>query len=81
MRKEFNIQQFLDSYSTNRNGTRKKKIKEFFIQYIKVLHQQKNLQDQALLLPSNNMCSIDQLNSIHLAEIIIVFENIDVSFS
>lgn len=39
MRKEFNIQQFLDSYSPNLNGTRKKKIKESFIQYIKLLHQ------------------------------------------
>jgi hypothetical protein len=36
-RKEFNIQEFLDPYSSNINGTRKKKIKECFIKYLKVL--------------------------------------------
>ena len=80
-RKEFNIQQFLDSYSPNINGTRKKKIKDCFIRYIKVLYQQQKLQNQALLLPSNQTANIHQLNSIHFGQTLIVFESIDVSFS
>jgi len=74
-------QKFLDSYSLNLNGTRQKNIKKFFIQYLKLLYKNKRLQDDALLLPSNNTCNIDQLNSMHLRETIIVFENINLSFT
>jgi hypothetical protein len=80
-RKEFNIQQFLDSYSSNISGTRKKNIKDCFIRHIKVLHEQQKLQNQALLFPSNQTVNIDQLNSIHLGQTFILFESIDVSFS
>lgn len=37
-RKEFNIQQFLNSYFLNLNGRRKKEIKDYFIRYRKVLY-------------------------------------------
>ena len=80
-RKEFNTQQFLYSYSSNINGTRKKNIKDCFVRHIKVLHEQQKLQNQALLFPSNQTVNIDQLNSIHLGQTLIVFESIDVSFS
>lgn len=80
-RKEFNIQQFLNSYFPDINGTRKKKIKDSFIKYIQILYQQQKLQNQALLLPSNQTININQLNSIHLSQTLIVFESIDVSFS
>ena len=88
-RKEFNIQQFLDSYSSNRNGTRKKKIKESFIQYLKVLQEQGKLHHE-VLFPSVNphykeksTCIINQLTSERLAfsETFVVFEIIDVTFS
>ncbi len=62
IRKEFNIQEFLHSYPSTLNSKRKKTIKEYFIRYIKVLHEQQKLQNQALLLPSNQTCNINQLN-------------------
>ena len=37
-RKEFNIQQFLDSYSWNLNVTGKKRIENSFTSYLKILH-------------------------------------------
>ena len=80
-RKEFNVQQFLDSYSSNINGKRKKEIKECFIGYIKILYEQQKIKNQVLLLPSNKTCNINQLNYIHLSKTLIIFESIDVSFS
>jgi hypothetical protein len=69
------------SYPSTLNSKRKKTIKEYFIRYIKVLHQQQKLQDQALLLPSNQTCDINQLNSTQLSQTLILFERIDVIFS
>jgi hypothetical protein len=63
------------------NSKRKKKIKEYFIRYVKVLHEQQKLQNQALLLPSNQTCNINQLNSTHLSQTLIIFESIEVIFS
>jgi hypothetical protein len=45
------------------------------------LHEQQKLQNQALLFPSNQTVNIDELNSIHLGQTLILFESIDVSFS
>jgi hypothetical protein len=59
----------------------KKNIKDCFIKHIKVLHEQQKLQNQALLFPSNQTVNIDELNSIHLGQTLILFESIDVSFS
>jgi hypothetical protein len=81
IRKEFNIQEFLDSYPSTLNSKRKKTIKEYFIRYLKVLHEQQKLQNQALLLPSNHTCSINQLNSTHLYQTLIIFESIDLILS
>ena len=81
IRKEFNIQQFLENYPSNLNSKRKKIIKEYFIRYIKVLYEQQKLQDQALLLPSNQTCNINQLNYTQLKQKLIIFESIDVIFS
>jgi hypothetical protein len=80
-RNEFNIQEFLHSYPSTLNSKRKKIIKESFIRYIKVLYEQQKLQDQALLLPSNQTCDINQLNYTHLDQKLIIFESIDVIFS
>jgi hypothetical protein len=46
-----------------------------------VLHEQQKLQNKAFLLPSNQTCNINQLNSTHLSEKLIIFESIDVIFS
>jgi hypothetical protein len=40
IRKEFNIQEFLHSYPSTLNNKRKKTINDYFIRYIKVLHDQ-----------------------------------------
>ena len=81
IRKEFNIQEFLYSYPSTLNSKRKKTIKEYFIRYIKVLHEQQKLQNQALLLPSNQICNTNQLNYTHFDQKLIIFERIDVIFS
>jgi len=47
----------------------------------KVSHEQQKLQNQALLLPSNQTCNINQLNSTHLYQKLIIFESNDVIFS
>jgi len=39
IRKEFNIQEFLDSYFSSLNNKRQETIKEYFAYYIKVLHE------------------------------------------
>jgi hypothetical protein len=88
-RKEFNIQEFLDSYSSNMNGTRKNKIKECFIQYLKVLQKQRKLYPEVLFPSINHYYNekstyiINQLTSerLSLSETFVVFEIIDVSFS
>lgn len=77
----FDVQEFIHSYPSTLNSKRKKTIKEYFIRYIKVLYQQQKLQNQALLLPSNQICNIDQLNVTHLSQTLIIFERINVIFS
>jgi len=72
---------YLEEKKFNEEGERKKTIKEYFIRYRKVLHEQQKLQNQALLLPSNQTCNINQLNSTHLSQTLIIFESIDVIFS
>jgi len=62
-RKEFNIQQFLDSYPSNINGTRQKKIKEFFIKYLKILQEESKIRDEILFSSSTLDCKkIDQFS-------------------
>ena len=77
IRKEFHIQQFLDNYPLN--GKQKKRMKEYFIQYFQLLHQQGNLQDKVLDLSSNKILNIQHLNTSHLN--IAVFESIDIKFT
>ena len=43
-RKEFNISQFLEDYHSNLNGRRKKQVKDSFIHYLRVFHQQGKIQ-------------------------------------
>jgi hypothetical protein len=81
IRKEFNIQEFLHSYPSTLNNKRKKTINEYFIRYIKIFHEQQKLQNHVLLLPSNQTCNINQLNSTHLYQKLVIFESIDVIFS
>ncbi len=78
LRKEFNITQFLDNYPSVLSNQHKKQIQEYFIHYLKILHQEGKLQDKVLDLSSNKLFPITDLNSSHLQ--IAVFENIKVKF-
>lgn len=78
LRKEFNITQFLDNYPSVLSNQHKRQIQEYFIQYLKVLHQEGKLQEKVLDLLSNKVLSINNLNSSYSQ--IAVFENINVQF-
>ena len=78
LRKEFNIKQFLDNYPSVLSNQQKRQIQEYFIQYIKLLHQEGKLQDKVLDLSSNKVLTINHLNS--SSSQIAVFENINVTF-
>ena len=76
--KKFNITQFLDNYPSVLSNQHKSQIKEHFIQYLKVFHQEGKLQDKVLDLSSNKVLPITDLNSTYSQ--IAVFENIKVQF-
>lgn len=78
LRKEFNITQFLDNYPSVLSNQHKRQIQEYFIHYLKVLHQDGKLQDKVLDLSSNKVLTINDLNS--SSSQIAVFENINVQF-
>jgi hypothetical protein len=85
LKKEFNIPRFLDSYPSKLNGTRKKKIKDWFLHYIKELQQEGKIQEQVLfpLLSKSNpkrLIKISDLNLERLMEPFIIFEVLQVSF-
>jgi len=78
LRKEFNITQFLDNYPSVLSNQHKRQIQKYFIQYLKVLHQEGKVQDKVLDLSSNKVLPITDLNS--SSSQIAVFENINVQF-
>ena len=78
IRKEFNISQFLDNYPSVLSNQQKKQIQEYFIHYLKVLHQEGKLQDKVFDLSSNKVFQIPDLNTSHSQ--FAVFENIKVKF-
>jgi len=79
IRKEFHIQEFLDNYPSTLSNKQKKKIKEYFIYYLKVFNKQQKLQDKVLDLSSNKLLNIYDLNTSDLN--IAVFENLHIKFS
>jgi hypothetical protein len=78
LRKEFHIDQFLDSYPSQLSNQQKRQIKEYFIHYIKIFYQEGKLQDKLLDLSSNTILQIKDLNLSHSK--IAVFETIHVKF-
>lgn len=82
LRKDFDILRF---YPSKLNGTRKKKIKDLFLRYIKKLQQEGKIQEQVLFpLQSesnpNRLINISDLNAQHLVEPFVIFEVLQVSF-
>jgi len=85
LRKDFNIPRFFDFYPSKLNGTRKKKIKDFFIHYINNLQQEGKIQEQVLfpLYSESNpkrLIKISDLNAERLMEPFVIFEVLQVSF-
>lgn len=78
IRKEFNIQRFIEKYPVSLNNKKKKEIKGLFVYYLKTLHQEGKLQDRVLDLSSNKILHINDLNTSHLQ--IAVFESIKIKF-
>ena len=86
LRKEFDIPRFLDSHPSKLNGTRKKKVKDLFLRYLKILHQEGKIQEQVLfpLLSMTNpkrLIKISDLNPERLIEPFVIFEVLEVSFA
>jgi len=82
LRKDFDIPIF---YPSKLNGTRKKKIKDFFLRYINNLQQEGKIQQQVLFpLQSesnpNRLINISDLKAERLAEPFVIFEVLLVSF-
>ena len=78
IRKEFDIQRFINNYPVKLNGKQKRQIKEFFIDYLKILYQEAKLQDKVIDLSSDTVLRINDLNSSYLQ--IAVFETIHFDF-
>ena len=84
--KQFDIPRFLDSHDSKLNGTRKKKIKDLFIRYIKILQQEGKIQEQVVfpLLSMSNpkwLIKISDLKPERLMEPFVIFEVLEVSFA
>ena len=76
--KEFNITQFLDNYPSVLSNQHKRRIREYFVQYIKLLYQDERIHNKLLDLSSNCVLQITDLNSSHSQ--FAVYENINVKF-
>lgn len=85
IRKEFDIPRFLDSQTSKLNGTRQKKIKDWFICYIKKLHEEGKIDDQVVfplfsILHPKHQIKISDLTSEHLIQPFFIFEILEVTF-
>lgn len=80
--KGINYRNFITNYSSVLSNSRKTQIKEYFIQYLQILADQKQIQEKVLLLPSQKISQIHQLNSSHLQqnERILIVEFIPIIF-
>jgi len=79
IRKEFSIQEFLESYPSTLSNKQKKQMKEYFLHSLKVLKKEEKLQDKVLDISSNKLLDMNELKISHSK--IAVFENINIQFS
>lgn len=79
IRKEFSIQEFLESYPSTLSNKQKKQMKEYFLHYLKVLKKEEKLQDKVLDISSNKLLDMNELKI--SPSKIAVFENINIQFS
>jgi hypothetical protein len=83
--KEFNISRFLDSYTYQLGGARRKKMKEWFIFYFNKLYQEGKIQEQVVfpLLSQSNpkrLIKVFDLDVTRLMEPFVIYEALEVSF-
>lgn len=62
------------------NSKRKRKIKEYFINYLQVLKEQQKLQTSFLDLSSNKVLNIYGLNTSNLSDEIILYKRLLINF-
>ena len=82
LRKEFDISKL---FTSKLNGTRKKKIKDFFLRYIRDLQEEGKIQKQVLFpsqtqFNSNRLINISDLKPEHLVEPFVIFEVLQLNF-
>ena len=82
LRKDFDISKL---FTSNLNGTRKKKIKDFFLHYIRNLQEEGKIQDQVLFplqteFNPNRLINISDLKSERLVEPFVIFEVLQLNF-
>lgn len=65
VRKEFDIQKFLDQYPSKLNGSQKKEIKIYFGDYLRLLEKEGKIHHQVLDLSKNRFFNIQELNTSH----------------
>ena len=82
LRKDFDISKL---YTSKLNGTRKKKIKELFLRYIRNLQEEGKIQEQVLFplqseSNTNRLIHISDLNPERLMEPFVIFEVLQLKF-
>ena len=82
LRKDFDISKL---YTSKLNGTRKKKIKEFLLRYLRNLQEEGKIQEQVLFplqseSNTNRLIYISDLNSERLVEPFVIFEVLQLNF-
>ena len=82
LRKDFDISKL---FTSKLNGTRKKKIKDFFLRYIRNLQEEGKIQNQVLFplqteFNPNRLINISDLKPEHLVEPFVIFELLQLNF-
>ena len=82
LRKDFDISKL---FTSKLNGTRKKKIRDFFLRYIRNLQEEGKIQNQVLFplqteFNPNRLINISDLKPEHLVEPFVIFELLQLNF-
>lgn len=82
LRKDFDISKL---YTSKLNGTRKKKVKELFLRYLRNLQEEGKIQEQVLFplqseSNTNRLINISDLNPERLVEPFVIFEVLQLNF-
>jgi hypothetical protein len=75
--KRFDLKKFFGDYSSlnNRNV---RKVKEYFIKYIKLFHEYNLIDDKVQILSTGSISSLSQLTTSNISEGFIIYENLTI---